>query len=119
MTPASLILARQGSGTASAAAVTLWAGIVERVAAKYADAALDLVSKHVGSATEVPDGVLRESVVRLAMFMSNTETTLGFSSFGDDDTKVDLRSEYHGAALRRSGVQGLLIPWVVKRAGSI
>ncbi|MYA43130.1 MAG: hypothetical protein F4087_12265 [Gemmatimonadetes bacterium] len=136
MTPASLILARNGSGTASAAAVALWASIVgreanpdaeppvtaiaARVAARYAGAALDLIGQHVATATDVPDAVLREAVVRLGMFLRNTESTMGRASLKvGESVELVAMSEYHGAALRRSGVMGLLLPWTKKRAGAI
>ena len=129
MTPGALILARDGGADATAAATALWASIVgdgnadpvipERVGAVYAGAAVDLIGVHVGSDTDVPDAVLRESVSRLGMFLSNTEVTLGWVAFEEADTKLDVMSEFHGAALRRSGVMGLLLPWTAKRAGAI
>lgn len=131
MTPASLTLARNGSGMASAAALTLWASIVgreadpdanppvtaiaERVGAVYAASALDLIAVHVGASTDIPDAALRESVVRCGLFLSNTEPLAGFSEVEG----VKTQSEYFGSALRRSGVMGLLLPWTVKRAGAI
>lgn len=134
MTSAALVKARNGDANAAAAAVTLWRSIVghgaegdadyvaarDGVRAVHAGAALDLIGRHVGSTIDVPDAVLRESVVRLAYFLSNTEATLGFAGIElEDDSKLDLMSEFHGAPLRRSGVMGLLSPWRPKRAGEI
>lgn len=129
MTPASLILARNGSGTASAAAKALWDGIVgaaKPLDADYASPALDLIAKHVGTATDVPDAVLREAVVRLGFFLRNTmgpsgagSPGVGFKGFKVGELEWEYTTEYHGAALRKSGVMGLLIPWTAKRAGAI
>ena len=126
MTPAQLIAARDGSGNASASALALWAAVTarENVEAAHAGAAVDLIGKHVGATTDMPDAVLREAVVRLALFLHNTEGPagmgLGLSEFQPgEDTGFRWPSEFHGAALRRSGVMGLLLPWTAKRAGAI
>ena len=115
MTPAQLIAARDGEGNAAAAAVALWAAVTARVAEAQAAAALDMIGQHVGGETDVADAVLRAAVVRLAMYLVNTEALGGLVEV--DEVKV--QSEFHGAALRRSGVMGLVLPWTAKRAGAI
>ena len=130
MTPAQLIAARDGAGNAAAAARTLWKSIVgdpdavppmpDRVEAEYAAASLDLIGQHVGRATEVPDAVLREAVTRLGLYLSLTEATTPFKSLKvGDGSEFELLSEFHGSALRRSGVMGLLGPWATPTAGVI
>ncbi len=137
MTPAALILARDADAAATAAATALWRSIVghgdagdadyvsERVEAVYAEAALDLIGQLVGSATDLPDAVLREAVVRAGMFMSNTlgpagSFGVGLKSFrAGDGLEFEYQSEHFGSVLRRSGVSGKLLPWTRKRAGAI
>ena len=134
MTPASLAMARDGSGNAAAAAVAIWASIVgdagavpsipERVGATYAAAALDMIGKLVGSSTDVPDALLGESVVRLAAYLDNTlgpneSFGVGLKSFKTEDVEFEYLTEFHGSALRKSGVAGLLGPWVTPVAGAI
>ena len=116
MTAAALILARDEDADATAAAVALWATIAARVPVQYAGAAVDAVAAHVGAAVDVPDSVIREAVARCALFLRNTEPVAGFSSYEASGTKVMVQSEYHGAALRRSGSLGLLAPWIQRRA---
>ena len=113
---AALILARAGDPAAPAAAVTLWTAIADRVPVQYAGAALDSVAAHVGAAVGVPDSVIREAIVRAALYLRNTEPVVGFSSYEASGTNVAISSEYHGAALRRSGSLGLLAPWIQRRA---
>ena len=140
MTPAQLIVARDGSGNAAAAALALWRSVVgwdgdghpndavtarANVETEHAGAALDMIGQHVGTSTDVPDAVLREAVVRLAIFLHNTEGPrgrgLGLSEFklGSAGLEWGFQTEFLGSALRRSGVMGLLIPWTAKRAGAI
>ena len=119
MTPGALVRARDGSGMASAAATALWVAIAERVGEDYAGAALDLVGAHLGQDADIPDAVLREAVVRLAIFLHNTEMLLGWATLKTDDSELAPLSEFHGAALRKSGVMGLLAPWVQPTAGVI
>ena len=126
MTPGALVLARDGDANATAAATALWTAIEGRVGEAYAGAALDLIGQHVGTDTEVPDSVLRESVVRVGLFLRNTEGPasqgMGLTSFkspGEHGGEWGYQSEFHGSALRRSGVMGLLSPWRTKRAGAI
>lgn len=119
MTPGALVRARDGSGMASAAATALWVAITERVGEDYAGAALDLVGAHVGQDADIPDAVLREAVVRLGLFLSQSEAVLGFSALETEDTKLAAISEFHGSATRRAGIAGLLGPWVQPVAGVI
>ena len=137
MTTASLRLAANGSGMASAAALALWRSLVgwdgggdpgqavearERVEAKYAVTALDLIAAHVGTGRDIPDGVLRESVARAALYLSNTEGPDGYGPgirelHGPLDTRIVHAQP--GSVLRRSGVMALLAPWKRRRARAI
>lgn len=134
MTPASLTLARNGSGSASAAAVALWASIVgrdanpdaeppvtaiaARVDAVYAGAVLDLIGQHVGTSTDVPDAVLREAVVRAGLYVANTETAIGRREIDAGAIKL-VPTSAAANPLRMSGAMTLLLPWTAKRAGAI
>lgn len=119
MTPAALTLARDGAPAATAPALATWTAIVARVAPAAASASLDMVAKLLDADTDVPPGILQESIVRLGLFLVNTEGVLGYSAFETDATKIAQYSEFHGSAVRRSGVSGLLGPWVVPVAGVI
>ena len=120
MTPTQLIAARDGAGNAAQAATDLWAEIVPGLApGRRAGAALDLIAKHIGASTDVPDNVLREAVVRLAAFLKNTGAAGGLVELQTGTATMKWQSEFHGSALRRSGVMSLLLPWTVKRAGAI
>ncbi len=119
MTAAALILARDGDADATAAATALWSSVVARVAEGSASAALDLTGQHVGGTTDVPDAVLREAVVRLALYLRNTEVTQGRASLKTGDYEFAPLSEFHGGPLRKAGVAALLAPWVTPVAGVI
>ena len=119
MTPAALTLARDGSTDATAATMALWAVIVDRVAVSYAGAALDLVAGLVGEDTDVPAATLREAVVRLGLYLRNTEVLLGRATLKTEDIEFAPLSEFHGGPLRKSGVHALLGPWVTPVVGVI
>ena len=125
MTPGDLILARDGDGDATAAALALWQSIVgaegaaQRVEAVYASASLDLIGQHVGGTTDVPDALLGEAVYRLGAYLDNTEILLGRALLKADAYEFAPLSEFHGGPLRKSGVAALLGPWVTPVAGVI
>ena len=81
-----------------------------------------MIGVHVGDSVDIPDYVLREATVRLAFYLKNTQPVAGLSRVEGSSPiggAVQLTSEFHGGAVRRSGVMGLLSPWREKRAGVI
>ena len=124
MTPAALILARDADSTATQAATDLWTAIVDPppsgagIDANAAGAALDLVSAHVGSATDVPDAVLREAVIRCGAWLANTAGSVGLHgvTVGGAVTVDPNPMRAGGSALLRSGALALLAPWKRRRA---
>lgn len=120
MTPAALLLARDGSGDAAEASTALWASIVgdpdadpavpEEVPAAEASAALAMVARWVGEETDVDDWALREGVVRLAGHLQLSVP--GVRSIDDTDFAAGEN------ALIRSGAASVLTAWRIRR-GSI
>lgn len=117
MTPAALVLARDADSTATQAATTLWAAIIGEVDADAAGAALDSVSAHVGSTTDVPDATLQEAVIRTGAYLDNSRARIGLA--GVSVAGIEVGVVPLGSALRRSGAQSLLMPWTPRRAGKI
>ena len=131
MTSDALALARDGDPAATPAAVALWRSIVghgeagdvgyvrRRVDPEPTGGALDQVSAHVGSTTDVPDHTLRESVFRCGSYLQQSAAILGFSgAVGEGLPDGDPRTGGY-SALRRSGAMSLLEPWKIHRAGVI
>ena len=127
MTTEALKLARDGDADATAAALRLWAGIGRDLGGqaerwRVAGAALDMIGVHVGDTVDIPDYALRESVGRLGHYLRNTSSAAGLASVEAASPlggSVSYLSEFHGSAIRKSGVMGLLAPWRVHRAGVI
>ena len=131
MTPAGLILARDGDAGATADATTLWQSIIghgdigdvdyvkRRVQPSQAGTALDAVAQCVGSGTDVPDHTLAESIFRCGWYLVQSAAVLGFhGSIGESLPDGDpARSGF--SALRRSGAMALLEPWKSHRAGLV
>ena len=119
MTPADLILARDGDPDATTAATELWEAVTVEVDTTRAGAALDGVSAFLGADAEVPQLVLGEAVLRAGSYLANSRLLIGFhSTLGEGLPEGDPRVGGY-SALRRSGAMSLLTPWSVKRAGAI
>lgn len=119
MTPAALVLARDGDGSATAAATALWTAITGKVDTEPAGTALDAVQAHLGADTDVPDATLREAVVRTGSYLANSAHLLGYhGTLGDGLPEGDPRTGGY-SALRRSAAMSLLEPYRQHRAGAI
>ena len=101
----------------------MWTAITGRVDAQYAGAALDQVSAMVGPEVNVPDHTMREAVVRLALTIRNTlgpgeAFGVGYASVKTDIVGFEAQytSEFMGSVVARSGIKGLLAPWIRRRA---
>lgn len=116
MTPAQLMLARNGAGNASAAATAMWGRLVgsdpDAADRRQAGAALDAVSQHVGATTDVPDWTLEEAVFRCSRHLDLTSAGIGIRKMEDG-----MEFGAATASLRNSGAMSLLAPWAKIDAG--
>ena len=120
MTPAALILARDGDAGATAEATAVWDRLLgsapdDGIRSAYG-AALDAVSVHVGADTDVPAWTLEEALHRCGGLLDRSRSWVGIREM-DDGMEFDPLAAQ--SAFRRSGAMTLLVPWASPSAGVI